>query len=180
MPEITLLIQRAASGDRGAFNAAYQHIHAELKALAARRLDADHGRTLSATMLVNETWIKLADSGVRAESRAHFFRIAAQAMRQIWIDRRRSRAAEQERIRLYVGAAEEVGVEPASPEDWSELVDWDSAMKTLEETDPELAELVELRVFSGLDLAEIAVLKGVSERTVQRAWRSARAFLLNV
>ncbi len=180
MTEVTLLIQRAASGDRAAFDAAYQHIHAELKGLAARRLNADHGRTLSATMLVNETWIKLADAGIHAESRAHFFRIAAQAMRQIWIDRQRSRAAEQERIRLYVGAAEEAGVEPSSPEDWSELVDWDSAMKVLEQTDPELAELVELRVFSGLDLPEIALLKGVSERTVQRSWRSARAFLVNI
>jgi len=131
-------------------------------------------------MLVNETWIKLAGSGIQAEGRAHFFRIAAQAMRQIWIDRMRSRAAEQERIRLYVGAADEAGVEPASPEDWSELVDWDSALKALTETDPDLAELVELRVFSGLELPEIAVLRGVSERTVQRAWRSARAFLLSV
>lgn len=180
MAEVTLLIQRAAAGDRAAFDAAYQHIHAELKGLAARRLNADHGRTLSATMLVNETWIKLAGADVRAENRAHFFRIAAQAMRQIWIDRQRSRASEQDRIRLYVGVAEEPGIEPASPADWSELVDWESAMKALEQTDPELAELVELRVFSGLDLAEIAALRGVSERTVQRAWRSARAFLLNL
>ena len=180
MAEVTLLIQRAAGGDRSAFDAAYQHIHAELKGLASRRLHADSGRTLSATMLVNETWIKLSDAGVRAENRAHFFRIAAQAMRQIWIDRQRSRAAEQERIRLYVGVAAEPGVEPASPEDWSDLVDWDSAMKLLEQTDPELAELIELRVFSGLDLPEIAALKGVTERTIQRHWRSARAFLLNI
>ena len=131
-------------------------------------------------MLVNETWLKLAGSAVHAENRAHFFRIAAQAMRQIWIDRQRSRAAELDRIRLYVGVAETPGVEPVSPEDWTELVDWDNAMRVLEQTDRELAELVELRVFSGLDVAEIAALRGVSERTVQRAWRSARAFLLNL
>ncbi|MBK9654674.1 MAG: hypothetical protein IPO66_04070 [Rhodanobacteraceae bacterium] len=106
MSDVTELIQRAAVGDRAAFDAAYQHIHAELKSLAVRRLNADHNRTLSATMLVNETWLKLAGSVVNAENRAHFFRIAAQAMRQIWIDRQRSRAAELERIRLYVGAAE--------------------------------------------------------------------------
>jgi RNA polymerase sigma factor (TIGR02999 family) len=180
MSDVTELIQRAAVGDRAAFDAAYQHIHAELKSLAARRLNADHNRTLSATMLVNETWLKLAGSAVHAENRAHFFRIAAQAMRQIWIDRQRSRAAELERIRLYVGAAETPGVEPASPEDWTELVDWDNAMRVLSETDAELAELVELRVFSGLDVTEIAALRGVSERTVQRSWRSARAFLLNL
>ena len=180
MSDVTGLIQRAAVGDRAAFDAAYQHIHAELKSLASRRLNADHNHTLSATMLVNETWLKLAGSALHAENRAHFFRIAAQAMRQIWIDRQRSRAAELERIRLYVGAAETPGVEPASPEDWTELVDWDNAMRVLGQTDAELAELVELRVFSGLDLAEVAALKGVSERTVQRAWRSARAFLLNL
>ena len=178
MGEITLLVQRAAEGDRAAFDAAYAHIHAELKALAARRLDAQPGRTLSATVLVNETWLKLAESDVRAHSREHFFRIAAQAMRQIWIDRHRARAAERERIRLYVGVPDSPGAEPAAPEDWTEVVDWDSAMRSLEQLDPELAALVELRVFSGLDLPEIARLQGVSERTLQRHWRSARAFLL--
>ena len=180
MSDVTELIQRAAVGDRAAFDAAYQHIHAELKSLASRRLNADHNRTLSATMLVNETWLKLAGSVVNAEIRPPLYMIKAQAMRQIWIDRQRSRAAELERIRLYVGAAETPGVEPASAEDWTELVDWDNAMRVLEQTDPELAQLVELRVFSGLDLAEVAALKGVSERTVQRSWRSARAFLLNL
>lgn len=185
MTEITVLVRRAAEGDRSAFDAAYQHIHAELKALAARRLHAQPGRTLSATMLVNETWLKLADSAVRAENRTHFFRIAAQAMRQIWIDRQRSRAADEERIRLYVGGVAagaepgSEGTEVAAESDWTELVDWDHALRTLEQVDPELAELVALRVFSGLELPEIAALKGVSERTVQRHWRSARAFLLN-
>jgi RNA polymerase sigma factor (TIGR02999 family) len=180
MSEITLLVQRAAAGDRAAFDAAYEAIHAELKALAARRLDGHPGRTLSATVLVNETWLKLAESEVRAKDRAHFFRIAARAMRQVWIDRRRSRAADRERIRLYVGALPDGVAEPVAPEDWTELVDWDSAMRSLEQTDAELAELVELRVFSGLDLPEIAALKGVTERTVQRHWRSARAFLLQI
>jgi RNA polymerase sigma factor (TIGR02999 family) len=178
--DVSLMIRRAAEGDRAAFDAAYAEIVAELKALAARRLSAHSGRTLSPTMLVNEAWLKLAESEVRAADRAHFFRIAARAMRQVWIDRKRSRAADQERIRLYVGHAEQPGMEPAAPEDWTELVDWDSAMRQLDETDPELAELVELRVFSGLDLPEIAVLKDVNERTLQRRWRAARAFLLQL
>lgn len=178
MGEMTLLIQRASAGEREAFDQAYAHIHAELKSLARRRLNADAGSTLSPTMLVNETWLKLVDRELHAENRAHFFRIAAQAMRQIWIDRLRSRGAEAERIRLYV-ARDDDG-EAVAPDDWSELVDWDSAMRALQQADSELAELVDLRVFSGLDLADIAALKGVSERTVQRAWRSARAFLLNL
>lgn len=176
MGDVTLLIQRARAGERAAFDTAYTLIHAELKSLARRRLQADSGATLSPTMLVNETWLKLADSELRAENRAHFFRIAAQAMRQIWIDRLRSRGAEAERIRLYVG---HVDGEAVAPDDWSELCDWDSAMRALQATDPELAELVDLRVFCGLEIVDIATLKGVSERTVQRAWRSARAFLLN-
>lgn len=101
-------------------------------------------------------------------------------MKQIWIDRQRSRAAELERIRLYVDGMPEIGGEPVASADWTELVDWDAAMRTLERDDPELAELVALRVFSGLDLHEVAALQGVSLRTVQRQWRTARAFLLNV
>ena len=179
MSDVTLLIQRAAAGDRSAFDAAFEHIHRELKALAARRLHANSGATLSPTLLVNETWLKLADSALHAEGRAHVFRIAASAMRQVWIDRQRSRAAELERIRLYVQDMERVGDEPVAPNDWVELLDWEAAMQRLEQSDPELAELVDLRVFSGLELEEIAALKGVSLRTVQRHWRSARAFLLS-
>jgi RNA polymerase sigma factor (TIGR02999 family) len=179
MSDLTLLIQRAADGDRAAFDQAFTAIREELRGLAIRRLRADARATLSPTMLVNETWLKLADAGVRAENRAHFFRIAAAAMRQVWIDRQRSRAAELERIRLYVGHADDAS-EPVAPADWVELIDWESAMQALETTDPELAELVALRVFSGLDLDELAVLKGVSLRTVQRQWRSARAFLVAI
>lgn len=178
MTEITQLIHRAAEGDRGAFDAAFEAIHRELKSLAARRLAADSRATLSPTMLVNETWLKLADARVSAEDRTHFFRIAAAAMRQVWLDRRKSRAAEIERIRLYVDGSEQVNGEPVAPADWTELVDWDSSMRALEAVDPELADLVALRVFSGLELEEVAALKGVSLRTVQRHWRSARAFLL--
>lgn len=180
MTMITQLIHRAADGDRAAFDAAFAAIQLELRGLAARRLAADSRATLSPTMLVNETWLKLAGSVVRADDRAHFFRIAAIAMKQIWIDRQRSRAAELERIRLFVDGMPELGGEPVAPQDWTELVDWDAAMRTLERDDPELAELVALRVFSGLDLDEVAALQGVSLRTVQRQWRTARAFLLNV
>lgn len=178
MSDVTLWIQRAARGDRAAFDAAFEVIQRELKGLAARRLNADPRATLSPTMLVNETWLKLADgNGVQAENRAHFFRIAASAMRQIWIDRQRARGAELERIRLYVQAE---GSETASGfDDWIELIDWEQAMQALEQSDPELAELVALRVFSGLELEEIASLKQVSLRTVQRHWKSARAFLLH-
>lgn len=174
MGEVTVLVQRAAAGDRSAFDAAYAEILGELKALARRRLHAQPGSTLSPTMLVNEAWIKLA-GGVRASDRAHFFRIAAQAMRQIWIDRIRSREAESERIRLYAGRDAEGSA--ASPEQWMELLDWERAMRELAQTDPELAELVDLHVFTGLELDEIAELRGCSLRTVQRQWRSARAFL---
>ena len=180
MTMITQLIHRAAEGDRVAFDAAFEAIQLELRGLAARRLSADSRSTLSPTMLVNETWLKLAGTVVRAEDRAHFFRIAATAMKQIWIDRQRSRAAELERIRLFVDGMPEIGGEPVASQDWTELVDWDAAMHTLERDDPELAELVSLRVFSGLDLDEVAALQGVSLRTVQRQWRTARAFLLNV
>lgn len=176
MGEVTVLVQRAAAGDRAAFDAAYAAIHGELKVLARRRLHARPGSTLSPTMLVNEVWLKLA-AGVQATERTHFFRIAAQAMRQIWIDRLRARSAESERIRLYAGSHNPDAPSPTGTDDWIELVDWESALKLLAETDPELAELVDLRIFSGLELPEVAELKGCSLRTVQRQWSTARAFL---
>ena len=83
MSEVTELIQRAAVGDRAAFDAAYQHIHAELKSLAVRRLNADHNHTLSPTMLVNETWLKLAGNEFNAENRTPVCTLAAQPMQQI-------------------------------------------------------------------------------------------------
>lgn len=178
MSDVTLLIQRASAGDRGAFDAAFELIQRELKALAARRLHADPRATLSPTMLVNETWLKLAAADcVRAENRAHFFRIAATAMRQIWIDRQRARGAELARIRLYVES--EGAEDPGGLAEWVELIDWHQAMQALEASDPELAELVALRVFSGLELEEVAALKSVSLRTVQRHWKMARAYLLH-
>jgi RNA polymerase sigma factor (TIGR02999 family) len=180
LTELTLLIQRAASGDRAAFDSAFLAIAMELRALAQRRLLADAGGTLSATALVHETWLKLSGRAVSAQNRVHFFRIAAAAMRQIWIDHRRSRAAEQARIRLYVDATPDPGAIGAVSEDWTDLVDWELALRVLERDDPDGADLVALRVFSGLDLEEIAALRGVSLRTVQRHWRAARAFLLQV
>lgn len=180
MTELTLQIQRAARGDRAAFDSAFLTIAAELRALAQRRLLADAGATLSATALVHETWLKLSACAVAAESRVHFFRIAAAAMRQIWIDHRRSRAAEQARIRLYVEATPRLDGERTASEDWTDLVDWEVALRVLERDDPDGADLVALRVFSGLELDEIAALRGVSLRTVQRHWRATRAFLLNV
>jgi RNA polymerase sigma factor (TIGR02999 family) len=173
--DVTEQLLLAATGDRAAFDRAFESILEELRGLARRRLHADSNATLSPTMLVNETWLKLNSSDMKAHSRAHFFRIAAQAMRQIWIDKLRSRSTELERIRLYVEQSSDGGME-----DWSDLIDWDRAMRALDQADPELAELVDLHVFSGLDLKDIAALKNLSERTLQRHWRSARAFLLSL
>ena len=175
MGDVTEQLMRAATGDRAAFDRAFESILEELRGVARRRLHADSSATLSPTVLINETWLKLEASEMKAHSRAHFFRIAAQAMRQIWIDKLRSRSTEMERIRLY---AEQGG--SAGMEDLSDLIDWDRAMKALERADPELAELVDLHVFSGLELKDIAALKNQSERTLQRHWRSARAFLMKL
>jgi RNA polymerase sigma factor (TIGR02999 family) len=175
MSDVSVWIRRAAQGDRAAFDQAFEAIRRELKAVAVNRLRADSRSTLSPTMLINETWLKLADSEIKALGREHFFRIAAAAMRQVWIDRQRSRLSELERIRLYQDGT-------ATSEDlatWVELIDWETAMRALQDSDPELAELVDLRVFSGLELDEIAALKNTSLRTVQRHWKSARAFLLH-
>ena len=173
MAEVTELLAKAALGDKQAFNSAFASILQELRSVAKNRLRADSQATLSPTMLVNETWLKLSASELKMAGRAHFFRIAAQALRQIWIDHMRSRSAEIERMRLFV----ESGEDGTDSEAWSEKLDWERAMQALEKADPELAELTDLHIFAGLELKEIAQMKGVSERTLQRHWRSARAFL---
>lgn len=134
------------------------------------------GQTLQATALVHEAWLKLASGrNDNWNDRQHFFRAAAEAMRHILIDRARRRL----RLRHGQNAAhldfEEFEI--AAPAQEEILLDLDGALDELAKVSPERAELVKLRFFAGLSEAEIANVLNISERSVQRQWSYARAWL---
>jgi len=148
----------------------------ELKRLASVVRRGDAQATMSSTALVNEAWIKLARSPqFRALSLLHFKRIAARAMRQLLIEsaRRRTagkRSAESNALPLNEAV---VGI-PGLDRDVLAL---DAALHTMATLHPRQAFIVESRYFGGLEVAETAALLGVSEATVQREWRAAKAWL---
>lgn len=154
----------------------FEALYDELHRIARRELHA-HGRhmTLGATDLLHETWLCLQGRGARFESRAPFFVYAARAMRGLIIDRLRARRALKRGGAFSFTAWDTEGVEGALAT--AEVDGLAEAVTALERADPALAELVDLHFFAGLDLAEIALLRGVAERTVQRHWDKARLFL---
>jgi RNA polymerase sigma factor (TIGR02999 family) len=156
----------------------FAFVYEELRRLARRQRRA-HGDepTLDTTSLVHETYLKLHQSpNLTGIERPQFFALAARAMRQILVDQARRRGVRRRRgqVALTTGAAE------VAADDRTDLVDvvaLDGALTQLSEIDSRCGQLVEWRVFGGLDMADIAQLQGVTERTVARDWRRACAFL---
>lgn len=153
-------------------------VYQELRQLAAARMAAQSaGQTLQATALVHEAWLRLFDGNQKVwQNRAHFFRAAAQAMRQILVDRARRKLSLKRGGRPEHVNIEEVDVAEEKPEERVLLID--EALDRLQHTDAELAQLVVLKFFGGLTNAEVADMTGVSERTVQNKWTFAKAWLL--
>jgi len=167
----------AQSRSAPAVDALFALVYQELRRVARRqRHAAGSPVTLDTTALVHEVYLKLHDAqGAATVDRAHLLSLAARAMRQILVDHARGRS----RIKrggpyTITGLREELGVAA----DMVDLVMLDDALTRLAELDPRAGQLVEWRVFAGLDIAEIARLQGLTERTVFRDWRRARAFLL--
>lgn len=154
------------------FSAAYE----ELKRLAARVRRGEAAETLNPTALVNEAYVKLAESlRITPASRLHFKRIAARAMRQVLIEAaRRRQATKRGGARPYVTLNDDVDAGTV----WSEdLVALDAALGDLARIHPRQAAMVEYRFFGGFSLAETAEALEVSEATIDRDWRAARAWL---
>lgn len=175
---ISSLITAAESGDSGATDALFVALYAELHRMAKREL-ARQGAppSLSVTTLLHEAYIDISGrSGVVSfPDRARFMGYAARVMRGFIIDHARSRDAIKRGGEFQITSAD--GHEIGSPADPKELSDISDALDQLAKIDPELAELVDLKFFCGLSFAEIAALRNVSERTVQRQWEKARIYL---
>jgi RNA polymerase sigma factor (TIGR02999 family) len=174
---VTDLLAALRGGDTGALDRLLPLIYEDLRRRAhgqlARRRPGD---TLSTTALVHEAYLKLAASRHRDyQDRVHFYAVASRAMRQILVDYARRSGAEK---RGGGQRAVSLDVEQLPDVDQAEeLIALDEAMTQLEQLDPRLARIVELRFFGGLSVEETGEALGISPRTVKREWRKARAVL---
>ncbi len=168
---------QAAPRDRQALDDAFSAAYEELRRLASGVRRGERHGTLSPTALVNEAWLKLAGSpAVARTSPLHFKRIAARAMRQVLVEAARRRHALKRggRDAVFVTFDDSIGADVRWADD---LVGLDAALDRLARLSPRQALMVESRFFGGLDVAETAELLGVSEATVLRDWRAAKAWL---
>ena len=175
--EITrLLAAMGRGGEPGDEARLVRLVEARLRRLATGRLRrerADH--TLQPTELVNEAYLRIAGTEGRWENRAHFFGAAAQAMRRILIDHARQRAAHKHGGGMNRVTFEDLAV--AVDDADTDILALDEALAALEQEDARLAEVVRLRYFVGLSIAETAEQLAVSVATVKRDWAYARARL---
>ncbi len=151
-------------------------LYKELHRLARRQLHANgSGATLGATTLLHEAYLDLSQRGVEFPDRARFFAYAARAMRGLIIDHVRERRAVKRGGEFHLTTLNTEISESVAQQD--DLTGLGVALDELAVAEPLLAELVELKFFCGMGFADIADLRGVSERTVQRDWQKARLFL---
>jgi RNA polymerase sigma factor (TIGR02999 family) len=170
------LVERAAVHDRAAVDALFTLAYEELRRLASTVSRGDAAVTMNPTALVNEAWLRLAASpSLATTSRVHFKRIAARAMRQVLVE-----AARRRNSNKRGGGAALVTFDDSlhgRATDGDELLALDTALEELARIHPRQAMMVESRFFGGLDIPETAELLDVSEATVLRDWRAAKAWL---
>lgn len=174
--EVTRLIAAWRGGDAGAREALVERVYANVRAIAAQSLRQMPGATLGATDLAHEALIRLLGADADWNDRRHFFHVAAQATRQILVDAARQRLAAKrgggaERVELDLAG------EVAANDNDAELVRIDDALRDLQQADARRAQMIELVYFGGLSRVEVAQTLQVSEGTVDRDLRLARAWL---
>ena len=177
MDQITKVLEAIRNGDTQASQDLLPLVYEELRNLARMRMANEAaGHTLQPTALVHEAWLRLTQAGDRDwKNRAYFFAAAAQAMRRILVDHARRKArlkhgGGQQRLEL-----EELAVAAPTPDEKVLLVD--EALEQLEAENPERARIVVLKYFSGLTNREAAEALDIGERTVDRHWVCAKAWL---
>jgi RNA polymerase sigma factor (TIGR02999 family) len=173
---LTRLLQEWSGGDREALDRIVPLVYDELRRLAARQLRRErHPASLQTTALVHEAYLKLVrQQGVRCESRAHFFGIAARVMRCLLVDQARARKAAKRGDGLSLTLDADAGISPPASVD---LIALDEMLRQLAQVDPRQSDLVEMRFFAGLTIDEAADVLGISAATVSREWRIAKAWL---
>jgi RNA polymerase sigma factor (TIGR02999 family) len=180
MPDesLTVTLRAAHAGDRAAADRAYAALYPELLKIARARLRVHQANTLLDTQaLVHESFLRFVQADkLGIADRRHFFTYAAKTMRNIVIDFARRRQAER-----HGGRAERVTLDSrllGEGHQEASVIDVDNVLRELEQLDPTLAQVVEMRYFGGYTDAEIAAAMDIADRTVRRHWDKARAFML--
>ncbi len=175
--DITLILQQIETGDRQAAHRLLPLVYEELRRLAAVRMGREStAHTLQPTALVHEAWLRLGgDRQPDWANRAHFFAAAAEAMRRVLIDHARRRLTQRR------GSGQEhidiAGLDLAAATEDTHVLAVNDALEIFAQSEPRKAELVKLRYFAGLTLAEAAQAMGISLATAERWWAYARAYL---
>ncbi len=174
---LTQLLHQVQQGDKQVLDEVFPLVYDELHRLASSQLRMERGNhTLQPTALVNEAYLRLiSQHNVDWRNRAHFFSIAAEMMRRILVNYAMQRNAVKRgngEIRLSLDEA----VDFARKQD-VDLVLLDESLRRLAALDPQKAKIVELRFFGGLSVEEVAEVTGLSDSTVKRQWRAAKAWL---
>lgn len=179
MDTITELLQRSSEGQSGALQQLYARLYPEIKRVARARLAQAGGVTgLDTTALVHEGFLRIADqAGLQGGSRGQFFAYVGRVLRSVVIDHLRSEGRDKRgggQLLFTLSAAADV---PASTADVTELIALDRALTQMRDIDLTLYELLEMHAFAGVPIAEIAALRGVTTRTVDRELVKARLLL---
>jgi RNA polymerase sigma factor (TIGR02999 family) len=177
MSDVTRILNAIEHGDGKAADELLPLVYEELRLLAAQKLSQEKpGQTLQATALVHEAYLRLVDGGCNDwNSRGHFFKAAAEAMRRILVEiARRKQAQKRGGAQQRLHFEDVVMATRTSPE---EIVMIDDAITRLAEEDVQAAEIVKLRLFAGLSVEEAADATGISRATAYREWTYARAWL---
>lgn len=182
--EVTRLLERLSDGDSRAVDVLLPLIYDQLRALAGSFLRReDPGHTLQTTALVHEAYLKLVNqSEAKFNGRAHFFAVAAQAMRRILVNHARDanrlkRGGDRQRLTLDESGIMAPAAPNAAPDSGLDLVALDESLTKLASLDQRKARTVEMRFFAGMSIDDTAQALGVAPATVKRDWDFARAWL---
>ena len=175
---VTSLLLKASAGDEQAINTLFSLVYPYLRRKAFFELNKEKpGHTFQATDLVHEAYIRLVNKDkVSAQNRTHFFAICGKSMRRILVDHARSKNAQKRGGKMKFIKIEDLLEEPGAPDSHTVLL-LDLALERLQEIDPFRVKLVEMRLFAGLTLEEMATALDVSYSKVQRAWKITQVWL---
>jgi RNA polymerase sigma factor (TIGR02999 family) len=173
--QITLLLNKASTGDDDAIDELIPMVYSDLKLIASglRHKQYDASNTLNTTALVNEAWLKLKKYGVKATSQKHFFCIIAKAMRQILINTAKQRLSKKRDAKVLTFADNNMATE--SDAKW--LLEVEKIIQSLEGSNKRLADVFQLKYFLGLTESETAKTLEITDRTVRRDWITVKKII---